>query len=178
MKKRSLIISFVIILINCFLPSITSSQNAIKYGISTFGNSLRDTIGINTIDGGVYIVGQESNEIFVLNFWFIACGPCRKEIPELNSLAKKYSKEKNIHFISISNIDSEDAIRYVMKKMSLQFEQVAKGQVIADHFLVNRYPTNIIIGQDGTLLFKKIGYNYAAISKIDSILAHQIVNVR
>ena len=178
MKNKSITISFLIILSTCFLLSTTSSQNVVDDSISDPIYSLEDPIGIKTIDNVFYTIGSETSKIFVLNFWFIACGPCRKEIPELNSLAIKYNKEKNIHFISISNIDSEEAIRYVVKKMNLRFEQVAKGQVIADHFLIDRYPTNIIIGQNGSTLFKEIGYNRAAISKMDSLLSQQISNIR
>jgi thiol-disulfide isomerase/thioredoxin len=53
-------------------------------------------------------------KVFVINFWFIGCPPCCKEIPELNTLVDHYKDNKDVVFIAIC-LDQADAIGSFIK---------------------------------------------------------------
>jgi thiol-disulfide isomerase/thioredoxin len=116
-------------------------------------------IKITTIEKKSYTLGKSEGKITVVNFWFIACGPCRKELPMLTELVNSYGKQSDIRFVSISNIDTETSLRYVKKRLGLKFELVAQGQKAADSYHVMIYPTNFIIDRNGYVVFAEMGFH-------------------
>ena len=39
-------------------------------------------------------LNQDSDTVFVINFWATWCGPCRRELPEFEKIHETYSNEK------------------------------------------------------------------------------------
>lgn len=115
----------------------------------------------------------ENGKVFVLNFWFTTCGPCKMEIPKLNELKELYKDESNVEFIAIG-LDDKYEIEAFLKKYPLKFDIVDEGRWIANQFDITSYPTNIIIDQKGIVQFFEIGYkrNIKGLmtNKIDELL--------
>ena len=53
----------------------------------------------------------KGKNVYVIEFWATWCGPCRKSIPHLTELQKKY-KDKGVIFIGVST-DSEKTVKQV-----------------------------------------------------------------
>lgn len=96
------------------------------------------------------------NKITVLNFWFTTCGPCKKEIPQLNKLKKTF-EGKNVEFVAIA-LDQEYKIANFLKKNPFKYDIVEDGRWIANKLGVSLYPTNIIIDKKGKINYFKTGY--------------------
>ncbi|MBC7399697.1 MAG: TlpA family protein disulfide reductase [Mucilaginibacter sp.] len=92
----------------------------------------------------------------VLNFWFIGCPPCRAEIPDLNKLALKYKDNPNVLFIAIA-LDEDYNIKDFVKDHPLNYRLAGSGQVFANQFKINLYPTNVVIDKAGKVLFHYVG---------------------
>ena len=113
-------------------------------------------------------------KINVINFWFIRCAPCVAEIPDLNTLVKKY-KSKDINFLAVSR-DSSSAIVNFLKKHPFDFTIIPNGNdIFRKNFqLMWGYPFTIITNKKnviiGAIQSKKSG---SVINKIDSILVSQ-----
>ncbi|MFZ2907499.1 MAG: TlpA disulfide reductase family protein [Cyclobacteriaceae bacterium] len=125
---------------------------------------------VTTIDGSKYQIGEPGDNIYVINFWFIACGPCRSELPLLNELANAYKNDSTIRFIAISNIDKKLALEYVQRKAGMVYELVEQAQYAADAFNVFYYPVNIIINRKGTVIFYEKGYQKDIATKLKQVL--------
>src|SRR5882724_1683213 len=97
-------------------------------------------------------------KILVINFWFINCQPCRKEMPELNALVNDYSADSNIVFIGIAT-DPENALKIFLKETSFNYQVVGYGRSLARNYSIEGFPTNIIVDKEGKVAFHKIGYN-------------------
>jgi thiol-disulfide isomerase/thioredoxin len=93
-------------------------------------------------------------KIVVLNFWFIACPPCKDEIPELNKIA---AENPNIVFIAIC-LDQKDEIRDFLKKTPFNYRQVANGRNYSSLYAISSYPTNVVIDKTGVVRFSATGY--------------------
>ncbi len=57
---------------------------------------------LTDIEGKVYTNENLLGKVVVLNFWRTRCGPCVKEIPELNKVARQYAERDDMMFISMS----------------------------------------------------------------------------
>jgi peroxiredoxin len=106
------------------------------------------------INGEIIELSKMKGKIVVLNFWFIKCPPCRKEIPELNRIVSDFSKE-NIEFISIST-DSENNIKKFLNKYEFNYRHIS-GENILEDFKVKSYPTNIVLDKNGEIVYLEIG---------------------
>src|SRR5262249_8106397 len=51
-----------------------------------------------SLDGRTFDSKSLQGKIVVVNMWFIACGPCRKEIPKLNHMVRELKgKRRGLH---------------------------------------------------------------------------------
>jgi thiol-disulfide isomerase/thioredoxin len=98
---------------------------------------------------------DSTGKIIVLNFWFINCGPCRKEIPDLNNLVDSFSKDK-VEFVAVG-LDSRDDIEKFIKSMPFKYRIVPDGRNIATNYGIRGYPTHAIIDQEGKIYFHTTG---------------------
>jgi thiol-disulfide isomerase/thioredoxin len=109
------------------------------------------------IDGYKIRPKELVGKVIVLNFWFIACRPCLDEMPELNKIAREYSNNPNIVFISVAR-DNKDDLERFLKDNPFAYHVVDEGKDIAEDFAVNNYPTNVIIDKEGKVRFRSVGY--------------------
>lgn len=113
------------------------------------------------------------NKNLLLAFWASYCKPCKREIPQLIELEKKYSIIKNVRLVLI-NIDTEgkDAA------MPLLNELLTTPPCLFDRYqiVVKKYspdlkiPATFLINKNGEVLFKIIGESDENIKKIEQAL--------
>jgi len=111
---------------------------------------------VRSINGKKLKSKDMKGKVVVLNFWFTTCSPCKKEIPQLNELREKF-KDENVEFIAVS-LDPEYKLSTFLKQHPFTYDMVEDGRWIAEKFEIKSYPSNIIIDQNGTIQFYKIGY--------------------
>lgn len=93
-----------------------------------------------------YTLDSLNGKVIVLNFWFIGCTPCVKEIPDLNKIQEKF-KDKDVSFFAIT-FDSKKSLNEFVKKKQFDFVLVPESREIINQFYVNSYPTTIIIDKE------------------------------
>ncbi|GGH18825.1 TlpA family protein disulfide reductase [Mucilaginibacter phyllosphaerae] len=93
----------------------------------------------------------------VLNFWFIACPPCKAEIPELNKIVADYATNPNVVFIAVC-LDQRWEIKDFLKQTPFNYMQVADGRSYSNDFNVKGYPTSVVVDPQGIIRFSSTGY--------------------
>ena len=106
------------------------------------------------INGQVVELKKLKGKIVVLNFWFIKCPPCRKEIPELNRIISDFSND-SIEFISIAT-DSDNSIKEFLKEHEFNYRHISGENILKD-FNNYSYPTNIVLDTNGEIVYLEIG---------------------
>jgi thiol-disulfide isomerase/thioredoxin len=109
------------------------------------------------IDGNKLKLKDLEGKIVVLNFWFIGCPPCRKEIPELNKMAMGYANDPNVVFIAVG-LDMKGDIKQFIKTSPLAYHIVDDGRSYADEYGIHLFPTNVVLDKDGKVKFHSVGY--------------------
>ncbi len=95
-------------------------------------------------------------KVVVLNFWFTTSPSCKEKIPQLNELREKF-KGENVEFIAVA-LDAEYKLSPFLEQHPFTYDIVEDGRWIAEKFEIKLYPSNIIIDQNGTIQFYKIGH--------------------
>jgi len=105
----------------------------------------------------------------VLNFWFINCAPCRKEIPELNNLVAKYASNPNVMFVAIA-LDKDFDVKEFITKAPFNYTLVGDGRYYTDMYNIHSYPTHVVIDREGKIRFHTSGYSDNVASWIDKTI--------
>jgi thiol-disulfide isomerase/thioredoxin len=95
---------------------------------------------------------QLAGKVLVINFWFINCLPCRKEMPALNKLVSKYAKDSSIIFIAIAR-DKKPEIETFLKTTSLDYRIICDGENLVQKYGIEHFPTNLVINREGKIIY-------------------------
>ena len=146
LKKSPYFITMAIALLFANIFVFGSEEKVIKESIS---------FELTDMDGIIWKSEDLKGSVIVFNFWFSACPPCKKEIPELNKLVDEY-KNKNIIFIAIS-LDNEDRVEEFTYMHSFNYKLIPNGEGFIDENHVSSFPTQFIINQEGIIVKRIVG---------------------
>jgi thiol-disulfide isomerase/thioredoxin len=114
----------------------------------------------------------------VVNVWATWCGPCLKEIPELNEMARQFSSE-DVLFVALNEDDSLKEIQTMSEKKihfeyELLFNQSAAISLLNDQLPFHErqaIPVNAIINKSGGLEKLYVGYNKEGLREMREYLS-------
>jgi cytochrome c biogenesis protein CcmG, thiol:disulfide interchange protein DsbE len=96
----------------------------------------------------------------LISFWASYCVPCKKEMPALADLEKKYRESKKLQFVLI-NIDKEgkDAAQPVLNSLGVPADCLLDMyQVAAKNFIPDlKIPALFLINTKGEIIFEAVG---------------------
>ena len=110
------------------------------------------------LDGSRFELESKKGRVVLLNLWATWCGPCRYEIPELQTIHDKYAS-KNFEVIGVSVDESGvESVRDFVKEHEMRYPIVldAEGK-LANVFQTSVLPTSVVIDRTGKIVWKKFG---------------------
>jgi thiol-disulfide isomerase/thioredoxin len=128
------------------------------------------------INGNKYDLKTLTDKVYVINFWFINCPPCKQEIPELNKVVEKYKDNKDVVFIAIA-LDSKSDLKEFLKTTPFNYNIVDDGKYFAQKYEVDGYPTHVIVGKDSLIKFSTIGLAGNTVFWIEKTIGEQLKGI-
>jgi thiol-disulfide isomerase/thioredoxin len=107
------------------------------------------------IDGQKFDLKKDKGKVYVVNFWFIGCPPCRAEIPDLNKIVEHYKDNKDVVFIAIC-LDEKYDIKNFLKLFPFNYHIIDDGRYVAAKYGVHLYPTNVVVNRDGKVAYSSV----------------------
>ncbi len=126
-----------------------------------------------SIDKVKFDLKNNVDKIYVINFWFINCPPCKKEIPELNAMVKQFKDNKEVVFLAVALDDSFD-LKNFLKIMPFDYHIVPAGRYYSQKYEVTSYPTHVIVGKDGLIKFSTVGLASNTVYWIEKTIKEQL----
>jgi peroxiredoxin len=119
------------------------------------------------IDGKTFDAAAERGNVLFLNLWATWCGPCRFEIPELQSMHNKYaSRGFKVVGVSLDDTGVAGVKEFVAKNsMTYPIAYDPDGKIAAI-LQSSVLPTSVIVDRTGHIVWKK----YGAVSMNDPTL--------
>lgn len=102
-----------------------------------------------SMDGQEFGPKELLGKVIVLNFWFIACPPCKYEKPIWNEVVQAYAQDERVLFLSISRDQDIEAIKAYLQSQKIDMPVVADGSALVEQFGVTAFPTTLIIDRRG-----------------------------
>jgi peroxiredoxin len=150
---------------------VTAAEKEARIKLLHGGNDIIKTgmplpvFSLADLEGKQYQLAELKGKVVVLNFWFIGCSPCRKEIPELNALAEKYAGRDDIVFLAIA-LDKKEQLQQFLQQHPFKYAIVAEGKKASVQYDINGYPTNLVVDKEGIVRFYHTGYGNGTISDL------------
>lgn len=123
------------------------------------------------INGKLYTSENTKGKIILFKCWFIKCGACILEMPQLNRMVEKYKDRSDILFISLA-MDSKKPLQSFLEKTQFDYATIPNQRKYMDEQLkVPAYPHHFLINKRG-LLVKSV----AEAADVEMLLERELKN--
>ncbi|NUU17009.1 TlpA family protein disulfide reductase [Cellulomonas humilata] len=100
-------------------------------------------------------------DVIVLNTWYAACPPCRKEAPDLVSLANDY-EDQGVRVLGINRTDAKGTAQAFQREFSVPYPSIddTDGTAIAELATVvpvQAVPTTVVLDRQGRVAARIVG---------------------
>lgn len=124
------------------------------------------------VEGKDISLSDFQEKAVLLNFWQSSCGPCRVEMPYLNSAFKGYSEEAVVLAVNVG--ESLSSVKQFTQSSGLVFPVLldASGSV-ASKYQIRFFPTTFLIDEQGIIQDIKFGAFQSAIEaarELDTVI--------
>jgi thiol-disulfide isomerase/thioredoxin len=98
-------------------------------------------------------LASRKGKVFLLNFWYPMCGPCRGEFQFLQSVLEKY-QDRGFEILAVNAHPTEDAwVKPLMQGWRLDFLPVRGSEELLKAYDVTAFPSNFLYGGDGRIYY-------------------------
>jgi peptidyl-prolyl cis-trans isomerase B (cyclophilin B) len=104
----------------------------------------------------------------ILNFWATWCGPCVREMPDINKAAAELTKSKNAVLLAINIGEEKDVAVKFLKENGYSLNLLLDTKsTVADKYGIKAIPTTIVIDKEGNIADQIVGStNYKKVMEL------------
>lgn len=102
-------------------------------------------------------IGDYAGKWLIINYWAIWCGPCAKEMPELNDLQREYKDQLTVLGVNYDKKIGEDLLADI-RAIGMEFDYIERNP--ADVLKLSRpegLPVTYLFSPQGKLEAKLVG---------------------
>ncbi|MBE0409966.1 MAG: redoxin domain-containing protein [Anaerolineales bacterium] len=122
---------------------------------------------LEDLEGNIISLKDFRDKAVLINFWATWCGPCRFEMPAIQSRFDQY--EDDLDVIAINFDEPARVVQQFIDELGLTFTVLLDpGGTVQREYRVRAYPTTYFLDKEGVVKFLHIGY--MSESQIDQYL--------
>lgn len=146
---------------------------------SSKDGSITKNFVLNDENGVPVSLADYKGKYVWIDFWASWCGPCKQAFPRMRELYAEY-KNKNLEIIGISTDAKKEPWLKALETIKNPWKQVWDDKNVMSDFAVNAFPTSFLIGPDGKILVKEVGFNPSQkgeiVKKLEELLGPSKIN--
>jgi cytochrome c biogenesis protein CcmG/thiol:disulfide interchange protein DsbE len=150
--KQILALLFVV-----FSSQISFAQDSTAAVKTLPSVSLKDLDG-NSVDISDY---GRSGKITVISFWATWCGPCKKELKNINEHLEEWSELYNMQLVAVSTDDSRNTVKVkpFVNGQAWEFDVLLDvNQDLMRALNAPNVPFTLIVDEQGNIVYTHLGY--------------------
>lgn len=113
---------------------------------------------LSDLDGKQVKLSDYAGRVVMINAWATWCPPCEAEMPSLNTFYQQH-RDSGFVILAINAGETREQAATFVSKYGLAFPILLDPNLaLMDQFAIQDYPTSILVGKDGKIKVKHIGY--------------------
>lgn len=128
---------------------------------------------LELLDGSTFHYPEDAQgKVVFIDFWATWCSPCMMALPDVVSLAESFSDEP-VLFLGISrdSLDSQTSVEEAVEEHNISYPiGIDASDEISEAFFVEGIPCIVIIGADGIVQGRQVGYSPEAESMLTDVI--------
>jgi len=126
-----------------------------------------------TLEGRPVSLARLRGSVVLLNVWATWCHPCREELPDLQRLHRAHAaRGLRVVGVSVDEPGEAAAVRDFAREYGVTYAiWLDPAQDVSSTFATVGVPTTVLVGKDGTLLWRHVGPVRADDPELQRLLA-------
>jgi len=110
---------------------------------------------LSDLGGHAWTLKDLQGKVVLVNFWATWCPPCRKEMPDLESLYEKF-KDQGLVILAISDEEMSKVRPFIQERKISYPVLLDPGRKVNDQFKIEGIPKSFVYDRDGKLVAQSI----------------------
>jgi thiol-disulfide isomerase/thioredoxin len=138
-----------------------ADDSKVPFGIRHYDTGQAADFTLDDVDGETFTLGDSRGHWIFLHFWASWCGPCRKEMPEIQKLAELLDAEienKKFEIVMINTAEDEDTIFEFLAAINVELNSLMDADgLVTEVWKPRGLPTTFLINPEGKVRYQAIG---------------------
>lgn len=151
-------------------PPIASAPPNTAYPMPPVNGASINNLGWTVPGGKRNLFSEFRGKVLVLDFYATWCEPCRRSVPHLIELQKKYEEQGlQVIGLNVGGPDDEEKVPEFAKELGILYTLATPDEDLATFLLANddAIPQTFVFDRQGQLAERLIGYGPTAGTRID-----------
>ena len=159
-------------------PVVSAPPGNTTYPMPPIETASINNMGWTDADGKRSLFSEYKGKVLVLDFYATWCNPCRKSIPHLIELQKKYG-EQGVQVIGLNvggPADDEQEISAFARELGIQYPLAMPDDELTTFLLSDEsgIPQTFVFDREGVLVQREIGLRPTSGPRIDSAVENAL----
>lgn len=135
---------------------VTSESDEIVPSVDADSGDRLPDVELVALDGGATISLADIDGPAVVNLWATWCAPCRREIPDFESVHR--ARGDDVRFVGINiGEDGDDAAAFLAEVGATYDQYLDSAGFVVTELGTATMPVTLVLGPDGTISTKHLG---------------------
>ena len=119
--------------------------------------------------GAATSLNDLAGDLVYVDFWYIGCGPCMRALPHLAHMEEEFGPA-GFHVLGVNHHQDAKTVKRYLDRRELDVPQAILDS-LPEGYPVVAYPTWFLVGRDGSIIERNMGYGEDTAAFLDSLVS-------